>query len=116
MADTTEKLLPCPFCGEPATKDHDSNGLGAYWIVCDNVRGKCGCEGPYCDTPEEASAAWNRRAACGTQKPVAFLSGAYRSVIEGKAERLPLGAEVSFVNLNWPGQIELYAQPDQSLR
>lgn len=57
----TDKLLPCPFCGGAATADHQDNGVGSFWIVCDNVKGGCGCEGPYHQTPEDAEAAWNRR-------------------------------------------------------
>jgi hypothetical protein len=45
------------------------------------------------------------------QKPIAYLSGTYRDVIEGKSDRVPLGAEISFVDMGWLGQIELYAKP-----
>lgn len=41
-------------------------------------------------------------------KPVAYLSGTYREFIEVRRDRVPLGVEVSLVNLNWPGQIPLY--------
>lgn len=42
-------------------------------------------------------------------EPVAYLSGMYSEFIEGKRERVPLGVEVSLVNLNWPQQIPLVA-------
>lgn len=45
------------------------------------------------------------------QKPVAWLAGTWRKYIDGKQDRVPLGAEVSFVNFNWAGQIPLYAAP-----
>lgn len=42
---------------------------------------------------------------------VSYLGGIHREFIEGRRDRVPLGAEVSFVNLNWPGQIPLFAHP-----
>lgn len=45
-------------------------------------------------------------------EPIAYLSGAYREFIEGRRDRVPLGVEVSLVNLNWAQQIPLYARPD----
>lgn len=45
------------------------------------------------------------------QEPVAYISGCYRDVIDGKSDRTPLGAELAFVNMGWIGQIPLYAAP-----
>jgi hypothetical protein len=57
----TEKLNPCPFCGGEATPEVEDNGTGCYWIICDNVKDGCGCEGPYRHSPDDARVAWNRR-------------------------------------------------------
>lgn len=53
---TGVELLPCPFgCGgEPYIA---TVGLPPFGVVC----GRCSCEGPAGDTPEQAIAAWNRR-------------------------------------------------------
>ncbi|MBK8467628.1 MAG: hypothetical protein IPL32_17580 [Chloracidobacterium sp.] len=48
-------------------------------------------------------------------EPVAYLAGMYRSVIEGKAENIPLGATISFINMGWKNQIELYTHPQPDL-
>lgn len=48
-------------------------------------------------------------------RPVAYLSGSYRDVIEGRTECVPLGAEVSFVDMGWMGQIELFVKPCAAL-
>ena len=50
-------------------------------------------------------------AAIKAQEPVAYISGCYRDVIDGKSDRTPLGAELAFVNMGWIGQIPLYAAP-----
>lgn len=50
-------------------------------------------------------------AALKAQEPVAYISGCYRDVIDGKSDRTPLGAELAFVNMGWIGQIPLYAAP-----
>jgi hypothetical protein len=60
-AETT--LLPCPFCGGEAEL---SNVCGMYFVACRGCRAnnslKC-CACTYGDkTPDEAIAAWNRRA------------------------------------------------------
>ncbi len=52
-------LLPCPFCGgEARIEQHEK---GKWLAFCGDVYG-CGTEGWYESTPEEAIAAWNRRA------------------------------------------------------
>lgn len=45
------------------------------------------------------------------QEPVAYIAGYYKDVINGETDAVPLGAEVSFVNMNWPGQIPIYTHP-----
>ena len=45
------------------------------------------------------------------QEPVAYIAGYYKDVINGETDATPLGAEVSFVNMNWRDQIPLYTNP-----
>lgn len=45
------------------------------------------------------------------QEPVAYIAGYYKDVINGETDAIPLGAEVSFVNMNWRDQIPLYTRP-----
>lgn len=60
----TPELLPCPFCPSPdvALKDftHKTvfSGRGRSWGKCE----QCKAEGPKCETPKLAAAAWNTRA------------------------------------------------------
>jgi Lar family restriction alleviation protein len=49
-------LMPCPFCGWPAS-DPVSNGIGSAFLECRD----CGAEGPVEETEAEAVTAWNRR-------------------------------------------------------
>lgn len=49
------ELKPCPFCGGKAECFTVNS---ASWVYCTD----CRCETWVCDTPEEAIAAWNRRA------------------------------------------------------
>jgi hypothetical protein len=63
MSDMID-LLPCPFCGGPDTRhfnNPDEFGRPSHGIQCAN--GECWVCGPECETPSEAIAAWNRRAA-----------------------------------------------------
>ena len=51
------ELKPCPFCGN----------IGSFWSIdqCQTLYATCifcGARTVDCDTPEEAIAAWNRRA------------------------------------------------------
>jgi len=62
-------LKSCPFCGEPAIEQIENNGAGCFWVICDNVKGGCGCEGPYKHSPEDAVSAWNRRAHAEDEAP-----------------------------------------------
>lgn len=54
---------PCPFCaGEPIPEplEYDPDGIvgvRAFYVQCSD----CIAFGPWCDTPEEAKQAWNRR-------------------------------------------------------
>ena len=55
----SEKLKPCPFCGENAELEWaliDSNRKVHVWCA------KCGADGPLADSMEEATAVWNKRA------------------------------------------------------
>lgn len=58
---------------------------------------------------DERDAALAELSAIKAQEPVAYISGCYRDVIDGKSDRTPLGAELAFVNMGWIGQIPLYA-------
>lgn len=54
--------LPCPFCGTDTELSVSDNGVGTFWVICDNIKAeKCGCEGPYRGSEAEAITAWNRR-------------------------------------------------------
>jgi Lar family restriction alleviation protein len=59
MASDKEIILPCPFCGSPASyDDHDTDhyGLDVPGVECDlcSVRN-------FADSEEEAIEAWNKR-------------------------------------------------------
>lgn len=65
----SEKLLPCPFCGRPATfymPDHGDSTRSDWAVICegrylDAPDCWCGAETQQYPTKEEAAAAWNRR-------------------------------------------------------
>ena len=50
-------LLPCPFCGGPATLAVDAWNSRVKSVVCDD----CHAEGPARPKGEDAVALWNRR-------------------------------------------------------
>lgn len=55
------ELNPCPFCGHKAelrTYIYGAIRDELYWVWCED----CEAEIPSYPTPEEAAAAWNRRA------------------------------------------------------
>ena len=54
----TEKLKPCPFCGEKDEVWVIQRMDGPYWVQCPD----CGGSGSREATEEEAVIAWNRRA------------------------------------------------------
>jgi hypothetical protein len=68
---TMLELKPCPHCGnrtKPKVMDWDGAGFPGYEVRCDasgweglDERG-CGAAGGWGETPDEAGAAWNRRA------------------------------------------------------
>ena len=63
MSDMIDRV-PCPFCGGPDSRhlnNPDEFGRPSHGIQCAN--GECWVCGPECETPSEAIAAWNRRAA-----------------------------------------------------
>ena len=54
----TQKLKPCPFCGE-------KEDIEVFWYSPSSVSvscSHCNCYGPYKEIPEFAIKAWNRRA------------------------------------------------------
>ena len=60
------QLKPCPFCGGRANLFHVplSSGSVVHEVDCENDDCRVSvCTQAY-DTPEEAAAAWNRRAPC----------------------------------------------------
>ena len=60
MANETDKphpplyLLPCPFCGEPASLKRGA----VYWVACSDP--EC-CDGPNAVLGEDAAKLWNQR-------------------------------------------------------
>ena len=59
----TEKLKPCPFCGNVAYIVEYISGCNAYHVACRNS--KCFMEiglPIWCKSKTEAIKAWNRRA------------------------------------------------------
>lgn len=59
ITSTEHTPLPCPFCG---TRPKIVNGRN--WLPRVSVRVTCyGCHssGPWCDSPEQAATAWNKR-------------------------------------------------------
>lgn len=75
----SEKLLPCPFCGESNTYPDtdprcDTQGLyvgrtKVWWVSCTT----CGCEAPHGKTRTKAIAAWNTRVDPSRQRLVEAL-------------------------------------------
>ena len=57
----TDKLKPCPFCGNPNLLVDkgilENDELGNYFVCCN----KCHVTGPAGYTAQEAVEAWNRR-------------------------------------------------------
>ena len=41
-----------------------------------------------------------------------YMAGSYAKFLDGTSDHIPLGGEVSFVNLNWKNQIELIRIPE----
>ena len=56
---TQTQLLPCPFCGGEACVEEVARHK---WIAICADKYRCGTEGWFEDTRDEAIAAWNRRA------------------------------------------------------
>lgn len=57
----SEKLKPCPFCGEKAVINEGTYEVGRYWVCCRNGHGN----GVRCDSIEEVVEEWNRRTGGG---------------------------------------------------
>ncbi len=59
-------LLPCPFCAgtDLALPDEEHR----YYVRCLNI--ECLADGPYCDSSEEAFAAWNTRTIPSADMPI----------------------------------------------
>lgn len=62
---STPKLLPCPFCGNPFPVIR-SNGIGDFYVYCDDDEDVGGCGASTSDRSCEgetfAAERWNRRA------------------------------------------------------
>lgn len=81
------------------------------WVGC----GECDCEFPCYHGKTTCLRLPTEKQEPVKDEPVAYLAGMYRSVIEGKAENIPLGATISFINMGWKNQIELYTRPQPDL-
>ena len=82
------ELMPCPFCGGKPNDELEDNGSNVTWVICDNVKDGCGCEGPYKHTPEDAIEAWNRRASeariAALEAQVEGMRVALERILDGK--------------------------------
>lgn len=61
-ASSTEKPLPCPFCGSETLYDkhgHNASGGELHWVKC----GNCHARGPSLEVWGTAVEAWNDRVA-----------------------------------------------------
>lgn len=88
-----DKPLPCPYCGEPEqifVHPMETRAGVLRFVTCI----VCDCRGPYDHTPEEAIAAWNRRAPWTVTREraqdalIAALEGADIPLPPDKASRL----------------------------
>jgi Lar family restriction alleviation protein len=62
MKDDHCPLLPCPFCGQPATHGESYRGgeLHAHFVACSNTT-DCHMATPWRTNKADAVAIWNRR-------------------------------------------------------
>ena len=56
------ELKPCPCCGSTARPVGSRSGINPHWKLCRVICDRCGLTTANHSTPEEAAAAWNRRA------------------------------------------------------
>jgi hypothetical protein len=69
---TIQTLKPCPFCGNisPVIR---SNGIGDYYVYCDDDEGEGGCGASTSDRRAEhetvAARRWNQRAESCRETP-----------------------------------------------
>lgn len=56
------ELKPCPCCGSTARPVGSRSGINPHWKLCRVICDRCGLTTANHLTPEEAAAAWNRRA------------------------------------------------------
>jgi len=62
MTDTTEKLLPCPFCGRVG-EGYQCHESDMHFVECTNKKCPVQPHTDWFETESEAIAAWNRRVA-----------------------------------------------------
>jgi len=62
-----KKLLRCPHCGGEAELEFGACDYNVYQVLCQNS--KCNAVAGWCDTAEEAIAAWNQRAPAAEWMP-----------------------------------------------
>jgi len=91
MTDTSEQILPCPFCGDVATIDdnadyHRSNPPPVWLVGCEACNGH---DGEHCrsvwmteTTKEKAIEVWNTRHSSLPPDVVAFRAG-WRAAVNG---------------------------------
>lgn len=66
----TEKLKPCPFCGDDNARLEE--GAFGFQVSCHPTTG-CGSLTDYHDTEDEAAATWNRRASPDMEQRAWFV-------------------------------------------
>jgi Lar family restriction alleviation protein len=59
---TDQPLKPCPFCGSATAPTLIMRSVSNHVECARPYAGGCGTRGPYKSDPQEAIAAWNKRA------------------------------------------------------
>lgn len=109
-------VAAAPVQQESKCSDHTDAPHGFDRNASHNAgRYVCECDGwvPTEPAGPEDQAIYDAMAANYKQeaKPVAYMAGGYRQYIDGTADHVPLGVEVSLINMGWKNQIPLYLAP-----
>lgn len=75
------KLKPCPFCGGEAKAAYGRCDYNVWQVCC--LNNACQAMAGWCDTKDDAIAAWNRRAG-DKPTPPAWQRTLYRKFTHGR--------------------------------